>query len=170
VTKQESRTPERETAQDRAADWLEKYPTEHGPTDSKIVKAAGGRAGHAEATIKRVLARVGVVITTIPGTKNESRWSLTDPTDPTELTELIELIDPTSGKSAQSAQLAHGSETGRVEPTPDPTPETEPAEPLPESLPCPAPGCEYRAELMGQLTSRPYYRCVRNALVAEVKS
>jgi hypothetical protein len=34
VTKQESRTPERETAQDRAADWLEKYPTEHGPTDS----------------------------------------------------------------------------------------------------------------------------------------
>jgi hypothetical protein len=66
--------------------------------------------------------------------------------------------------------LAHGSETGRVEPTPDPTPETEPAEPLPESLPCPAPGCEYRAELMGQLTSRPYYRCVRNALVAEVKS
>jgi hypothetical protein len=103
VTKQESRTPERETAQDRAADWLEKYPTEHGPTDSKIVKAAGGRAGHAEATIKRVLARVGVVITTIPGTKNESRWSLTDPTDPTELTELIEPTDPTSGKSAQLA-------------------------------------------------------------------
>ena len=123
VNKQESRAPEKENAQDRAASWLEDYLTAHGPTDSRKVKNDADQAGHAERTLKRVLGRAGVVITTMPGANNATRWSLPDPTGPTDPT------DPTGPtglslvrESGQLGQLGQKSGTGGVGPAPGPTP------------------------------------------------
>jgi AAA domain len=123
VAMQESRAPEKENAQDRAASWLLDYLTAHGPTDSRKVKDDADQEGHAERTLKRVLGRVGVVVTTMPGANNATRWSLPDPTGPTGP------ADPTGPtglslvrESGQLGQLGQKSGTGQAGPAPGPTP------------------------------------------------
>jgi AAA domain len=121
VTEQESRAPAKENAQDRAAMWLEDYLGRHGPTDSRKVKNDADLEGHAERTLKRVLGRVGVVVTTTPGANNATRWSLPDPTGPTDP------ADPTGPtlvrESGHLGQLGQESGTGQAGPAPGPTPE-----------------------------------------------
>jgi hypothetical protein len=76
IAKQENKAPAKETAQDRAARWLEQYLTEHGPTPSRTVKAAAAPV-HNERTLKRTLGDIGGRWFTRPGS-NETIWALAD--------------------------------------------------------------------------------------------
>lgn len=76
VGRQENRSPEKETAQDRAETWLRGYLELHGESPFKAIKSAAEAAGHNTRTLQRARERTGIVRTTIGGTHNESAWSL----------------------------------------------------------------------------------------------
>jgi hypothetical protein len=87
---EDARGGDKETVSDRAADWLEGYLTEHGPTPSSVVKTAGKRAGFNDKMLKRIRDRVGAIIISIPTDQGrETVWEIpvsavpTVPTVPT---------------------------------------------------------------------------------------
>jgi hypothetical protein len=119
VTEQENRNKsKRETGIDQAITWLRAYLTEHGPTPSKIVKDEGDLDEHSDRMLKRAAKRLGVVITPIPGTKNETTWSLPVPTDLTVLSDLTVPTVPTSGSQDSRDSRDSRGDTGKVVPTP----------------------------------------------------
>jgi hypothetical protein len=100
VTKQEARAPEKETAQDRAEAWLRGVLgyRRAGVEFSQLMGAAEA-AGHNRRTLQRARERMGVLVTTIPGTRNQSRWSLPVSTDTTVMTGTTDTTVTTSGGS-----------------------------------------------------------------------
>jgi hypothetical protein len=85
----EQRTPDKETIQDRASDWLEEFLSgKPEGVASSIAKAAGKRAGFGERTLQRVLSRVGVQVRTVQTDRGrETLWSLLVATDTTVATD-----------------------------------------------------------------------------------
>lgn len=72
------RGPERETAVDKAAGWLTGYLRQFGGrAESGEVKAAGKKAGHAEATLKRAM-RQAEVVPESEGFPRRTYWVLCD--------------------------------------------------------------------------------------------